>query len=258
MSREKWLASFNIFGFLLTIVLNALANGLPINGRTTGELSDLYPNLFVPAGYVFSIWGIIYLGLLLFTIWQARGLFSSGPLRSPAAASLGGWFLLSSVANASWIVAWHYEQLGLSLLLMATILFSLIQIYQITDGNARLSVIERIPFSIYLGWISIATIANVTTLLVDAEWGTWGLGEITWTMIMTSTGAILALIFLWFRSDLLYAGVVIWALVGIINRYKMLDMGDLSPLPSLLWGLVVLISVFALFRLPTWWKSWQT
>lgn len=255
MAREKWLSLLNIIGFILVITLNGLANALPINGRNTGELSALYPNLFVPAGYVFSIWGLIYLGLLIFIILQARGLFQSGPLRSPAAASLGPWFFLSCLANAGWILAWHYEKVLLSLGIMLLILFSLIQIYQITKGNARLSLGERLPFSIYLGWICIATIANTTAFLVDVNWSGWGLSEVVWTIIMTSIGALLALAFLWLRNDIMYAAVVVWAFIGIINRYTAEGITGINPLPSVLWGLVALISVFMLMRLPAWWQG---
>lgn len=215
----KSLQILNIIGFILVIALNGLANGLPINGRTTGELSDLYPNLFVPAGFTFSIWGLIYLLLLAFVFYQAGGLWNKQP-PPVTVQKIGVWFFVSCMANASWILAWHYMLVELSLLIMLVILTSLMTIYrrlqigQGADSSKRLLLVH-LPFSVYLGWITVATIANVTTLLVD--WGLSGLfpGEIFWTCLMIIIATGFGILFLLRKRDVPYALVLVWALYGI-------------------------------------------
>ncbi|RMF03679.1 MAG: tryptophan-rich sensory protein, partial [Bacteroidetes bacterium] len=171
----RWL---NLLGLVIALVLNSLANGLPLNGKTTGELSDMYPNLFVPAGFTFGIWALIYLMLIGVVIVQFRS--SSAPW----VKRIGLWFFISCLANASWIVAWHYLQVRLSLLIMLLILGSLLLIFlrlrtvAAADGIERWLV--RPAFSVYLGWISVATVANVTTLLVDEGFDGGALSPVVW------------------------------------------------------------------------------
>lgn len=228
--RVKTLAIINLIGFILVVVINGLANGLPINGLTTGELSDMYPNLFVPAGFTFSIWGLIYLLLLLFVIYQLR----SGDQRPTTVLSaIGYWFAISCLANASWILAWHYIQVPLSLLIMLMILGSLIVIY------TRLSTIElssterwlvHLPFSVYLGWITVATIANGTTLLVNNGWNGGSLGPVNWTIIMIVVAIVAGGFFLWRYRDWGYVLVIIWALFGIYSKQKGSGIAEAGPI----------------------------
>lgn len=215
----KTLQLLNIIGFILVITLNGLANGLPINGMTTGELSDLYPNLFVPAGFTFSIWGLIYLLLLAFVIYQARSLWNADA-SDEAVQTIGLWFFISCLANASWILAWHYRMIEFSVVIMLVILISLIAIYRRLQigrgaGSSERLFLVHLPFSIYLGWITVATIANITTLLVD--WGLSGfwLGETIWTSLMILIATSIGIIFLIRKKDVPYALVLIWAFYGI-------------------------------------------
>lgn len=201
------------------VVVNVLANALPLNGLTTGAISDGYPVRFVPAGYVFSIWGLIYLGLTGFTVTQA---FSPGaeswvrPLRP--------WFVLSCLANGAWIFAWHYLQLGLSVLLMVTLLGTLIVLYRrsrtVPPEHGRVvRWTVAAPISLYLGWICVATVANISALLVALGWNGAPLSEATWaaTMMVASSAIVLALCFRY--RDAIPPLVVVWALVGIIVRF---------------------------------------
>ncbi len=222
MKNTKLVAVYNLLGFILTIILNGLANGLPINGKTTGELSDMYPNLFVPAGITFSIWGLIYLLLLVFIIFQLMEAFKKDG-NTKFIQSMGFWFVLSSIANASWILAWHYVLPGLSLIIMIILLVSLLKIYL----NLQ-SVKESIPetkkyfiypiFSIYLGWITVATIANTTAFLVDIGWNGGGISEANWTVIMMVIAICFGLFFLLFKKDIFYPLVITWALYGIFLK----------------------------------------
>lgn len=215
----RTLQILNIIGFVLAITLNGLAIALPINGITTGELSDLYPNLFVPAGFTFSIWSVIYTLLLVFVIYQARSLWNK-KLDTAEVQTIGIWFFISCLANASWILAWHYKLVPLSLLIMLAILVSLIFIYQQirkgqTENTAAYRYLVKLPFSIYLGWITVATIANVTTLFVDLGLSGFWLGEIAWTSVMISIATIIGAYFLIKKQDVPYALVLIWAFYGI-------------------------------------------
>ncbi|MCB0556640.1 MAG: hypothetical protein KDD02_24050 [Phaeodactylibacter sp.] len=211
---QRILQALNVLGFALVLTLNTLANALPINGMNTGEVSALYPNLFVPAGFTFSIWGIIYLLLLGFVIFQ---------FRKPAIVQrMGPWFFLSCLFNASWIPAWHYLLPVLSLFIMLGLLGSLILIYQrvyaapaIAEKGFRWWV--QLPFSVYLGWITVATIANVTAVLVHFGWNGWGINATVWTVAMIAVATGMGLWFTWRQSDIFYALVVVWALVGIIG-----------------------------------------
>jgi len=213
------LQAMNILGYLGMIVVNILANALPLGGNTQRELSDAYPNLFVPAGYVFSIWGVIYLLLLAFTIYQAS------PLRRSEEfiRKIGYLFAISCALNISWIFLWHYEHVILSLIPMFALLLSLILIYLRLDiGRGSPARMERLwvhlPFSVYLGWITVAPIANVVAALVSINWNGLGFGEVTWTVIVTAVAVALTVVNTFTRRDLGYALVIVWALGGIIVK----------------------------------------
>lgn len=203
------------------IAINALANILPINGMNTGEISALYPNRFVPDGFTFSIWSLIYFLLLAFVVMSTVTAWKRGgtPVSS-LTYQLLPWFLITCVLNAGWIIAWHYLQVGLSVLIMLIFLITLIRIYLILHPHQQLlSPGQRIwiytPFVVYLGWISVATIANITALLVSQQWGGWGFDPSGWSIAMILIASALGLVFGWFRKDAAYALVIAWALFGI-------------------------------------------
>ena len=217
------LSILNIIGFLGTIVVNGLANALPINNLTTGELSDKYPNLFVPAALTFSIWGVIYILLAIFVIYQAVLAFGKNGQDSTFSHKIGVLFFISSIANMGWIFAWHYEILPLSVVLMLLLLGTLIAIYLRlnigrSDAANREKYLVHLPFSVYLGWITIATIANITALLVSLNWNTLGLGEQFWTVAVIVVGIAIALAVLIRRRDAFYCLVIDWALLGILLK----------------------------------------
>ncbi len=227
MAKSRTYQWLNFLGLAFVLTMNTLANTLPINGQTTGEVSAKYENLFVPAGYTFSIWGLIYLLLLIFAIAQARGLFGQRP--APAATDrIGIWFFLSCLANGLWILAWHYERLELSLAIMLFLLFSLIVIYRRLSREGVISSASEkwtfaLPFSVYLGWISIATIANTAALLTGAAWDGGFLSPSVWTAVVLLTGTLLGMWFLLRWQDVAYALVIIWAFAGILVRRSQLD-----------------------------------
>jgi hypothetical protein len=212
-----------LLGFLGTVVVNALANILPLNGITTGELSDLYPNLFVPAGLTFAIWGLIYVLLAIFVIYQLIPSIRRDPQKVEFVQRIGPLFFISCTANIGWIFAWHYQIVPLSLVLMLILLGCLLAIYlRLSVGKSEATRAERyflhVPFSVYLGWITIATIANVTALLVDINWSRWGLGEQFWAVAVIIVGIAITLSVLLTRKDIYYSLVVDWALLGILLK----------------------------------------
>lgn len=200
----------NLILFAGMIVMNYLANTLPLNGKTTGDISDAWPNLFTPAGVIFSIWGVIYILLVIFCVIQFTTSYQV------AIGRIGWLFGLTCLFNGLWIVAWHYERLPLSLILMAGLLVCLIWINifirDLPDGFIKAG------FGVYLGWICIATIANITVLLVNNGWQGFGLSEQTWTMIMIVVGAVIVSLTVW-RMNNPYIGLaVVWAFAGIMIK----------------------------------------
>ena len=218
-----FLAFLNLASYLAMVIVNALANILPINNRTTGELSDKYPNLFVPAGITFSIWGLIYLLLAIFVIYMLVLAFKKSSSQSVIFNKISLLFFFSSLFNIGWIFTWHYEIVWLSLIFMLLLFVSLLAIYlRLNIGKSVAGNLEKsmahIPFSVYIGWITIATIANVTALLVDAGWNRFGLSEQFWTVLVIVVGIIIALAIAFSRNDIFYCLVVDWSLLGILIK----------------------------------------
>ncbi len=202
------------------LVVNGLANALPLNGRQTGEISDSFNVIFVPAGYVFSIWGLIYIALAAYTFYQAL----PAQRANPRLRSTGWWVAASNIFNSAWIFFWHYGLFAATLIAMLGILTSLIIVYLRLDiGRAHFTNIERLavamPFSIYLGWITVATIANVTAVLADLGWRGGGISEATWAVILLAAGVIIAALMAFTRSDSAYLLVLVWAFTGIAVRW---------------------------------------
>jgi len=212
------LKAANVGAFALTVSVNALANILPLNGNTTAEISDAYPTLLTPAGYVFSIWALICALQLIFIVYQTYP-----GQKTQFLAKIGFLFLLSSVANVIWIFLWHYDQIVASILPMFVLLWTLIFIYlRLGIGKVNVLLKEKlcvhVPFSVYLGWITVAAIANVATALVSIRWNGWGLSHVTWSIFMiafvlVTTAGVIAT-----RKDVAYGLVILWALGGIIVK----------------------------------------
>jgi tryptophan-rich sensory protein len=222
--------------------MNYLANSLPLNNKTTGELSDSFPNLFVPAGITFSIWGIIYLLLAAYCVLQFTG-------SDQESISRISWlFGISCLLNALWIVFWHYEKLPLSLLVMIAILVVLILINILIKGLPFGLI--KIAFGIYLGWICIATIANVTALLVNYKWGGFGLSDEMWTIMMVSAGALITAIAVYRLNNPFIGLSVIWAFTGIIIK-RTGDFRSIVFASSLALTLVLAFTIIVFFRKKT-------
>ncbi|AIY04738.1 membrane protein [Planococcus sp. PAMC 21323] len=200
--------------FIAVVVMNTLANTLPLNGQTTGELSNRLSVLFTPAGYVFSIWGIIY---LLLAVWIIAFWVRLRKGQSPSYTT-ALMFTLSCVFNISWLLLWHYEFFASSIIAMLGYLIALIFLY-LQYGNSEKSLTERLPISINLGWISVATIANISFVLTYYNWSGWGLSDQLWTVIMLTVATALALHIRFHHMDIPFALVFIWAFIGIAIKH---------------------------------------
>jgi len=216
MNRDTLRSLVNLLAALVTVAVNGLSETLPLNGITTKAISDRFQVLFFPAAYVFSIWGLIYLGLIAFAVFQVL----PGQRANPRLRRVGYWFALSCALNCLWIVLWHYLQFPATLVVMLALLGTLIIIYQrLAIGRAPVTGVERwvvdLPFSIYLGWISVATIANAADVLDYLGWHGAPLNPQAWAVIMLAAGLALAAAMAFRRGDLAYGLVVVWAFVGI-------------------------------------------
>ena len=221
---KKTLALLNLLSVILVIAVNYISQALRLNDTTIGEISREYDNLFTPASYAFAIWGIIFLGLLAYGIFQVRrAFFSNKP--SEFISQTGYWFILTNILNSLWVIAFVYDYTGLSVLIMLGILFSLIKIIGNTNmerWDAPKSTIAFVwwPICLYCGWISVATIANISAYLTKIGWGGGPFSEISWTIVMIVIATILNLIMIWKRNMREFAAVGIWALFAIFIRHK--------------------------------------
>ncbi len=216
-SSSTGLKYANIALFILTVIVNSLAGSTTlIGGQDTAAISDNNPTLITPAGYVFSIWGIIYFLLGIFVVYQAL----PRERNSSYHKKISGLFVLSSLVNIAWIFVWQYESLVLSVVLIFALLITLIAIYLRLDiGRSKVKIGERLavhlPFSVYLGWITIASIANVAVALTAYGWDGFGISAEIWAILIVAVALVITLLMLGIRKDIAYALVVIWALVGI-------------------------------------------
>ena len=260
MFNDKKIGKIRIFTaitFIIMLVANALANILPINGQTTGEVSDSYANLFAPAGYTFSIWGLIYVMLFAYTVYQL-GLFrkNTSSLNTELLDHIGLIFSISSIANTMWIFAWHYNVIWLSLVLIIVVLISLILINQEikkTSLTRSEKFFVKTPFSIYFGWITVATIANVTTYLVSIGWKGFGVAENIWTIIILLVGFLIVTANIVMNRDFVYGLTVVWAYVGILIKHSFkTELNGAYPsvisAVSICIAFLVLVMIYTLFK----------
>lgn len=236
MSKDTISQYANFFSVILALTVNILASTLPLNGQNTGEISDRFKVYFVPAGYVFAIWGVIYLGWIAFTIFQ----FQPSQKESPRLRRLGYLFATSNVANAAWLFCWHYNQFGLSVLVMLALLGLLIASYlRLNVNRSSVTLFEYwsvdVLFSVYLGWITVATVANISDWLYLVGWEGFGILAQVWAVIMLAVASLLGLAMALTRRDVGYLSVLVWAFIGIAVKQTS------APMVISAWIAVVLI-----------------
>jgi len=234
--------------YLAMITMNVLANSLPLNGRRTGDISDAYPSLFTPAGLTFSIWGVIYLLLGAYVLYQL-GLFRDSPDTAADTALLnrvGVLFAVSSLANTAWVFAWHYDYIPLSAVLIVVILVCLALIV-VTLRAANLTGRRRwfvgVPFSVYFGWTTVAVVANITVLLVSRKWDGFGFADSTWAVIMVLVAMMIGTATMLRNRDVAYGLVLIWAFVGILIRQTSAD-GFAGRYPGIIGAVIASLVIY--------------
>ena len=204
------------------IFFNYLANKLPINNVTTGEVSNNIPSLFTPAAYTFAIWGVIYILLGVFIFYQ-MGFVGKEQDLNYYRNQIGFYFFTSCVLNIAWLISWHYKSFLLSLCLISALLINLIIIYLKINGKSnylrKKNYVVTLPFSIYLGWIMVASIANASIYLITINWNRFGYSDVFWTNIILIVALLIFSIFIYTRRDMFVMLVFIWATTGILYKH---------------------------------------
>jgi benzodiazapine receptor len=241
MNKDTLRQLANLAGVIVVLVVNGLAVALPLNGQDTGAISDRFQVYFVPAGYVFSIWGLIYIGLIAFGIFQLL----PSQRENPRLRKVGFLFFFSCIANAAWLFLWHYLLFTWTVVVMLILLGLLIAIYlRLGIGRVIVSISERLTtqltFSVYLGWISVATIANITQILWYSGWDGAPLTPVWWAVIMLAAGVVIAFLITISRADWAYLLVLIWAYIGIAVKQA-----DTIVVANAAWAAVVALAVLA-------------
>lgn len=218
MNRSVGLRMLGSVALLAVLTVNVLANALPINGLNTGEVSDLYPSLFTPAGITFSIWSVIYLSLIGFLVYA----WMHG--REAWIDRILPWFALTGVFNISWILVWHFLLPGTSVLIMFMLLVTLLKIFLIIREmplkNWKENLFVSLPFTLYLAWICVATIANISAFLISIDWTGGAINAEVWTICMMTVSAMLATKVVFDYGTPAFILVVMWALLGIYLRWN--------------------------------------
>lgn len=212
----------NLLAIAAAFFTNVLANIKPLDGLTIAEISDKYfePVLILPAGYAFSIWGLIYVGLISLGVYQAL----PSQKNNPHTKQLGYWLTFASIAQIIWVVLFQYQLFALSLVLISLILFCLIRLYILINSNTKTAssnkwLINR-PVSIYCAWITVATIVNATCVLHSLGWQGGGIAPEIWTAVLLVVGTGLAGFVTVKHRDLVYGGVFVWAWVAIAAEHS--------------------------------------
>jgi hypothetical protein len=216
---KKTLQIANILALIITLIVNYLSNRGIFNGNTMATVSARYQNSFTPSGYAFSVWGLIYLGLAAFVVYQSRGLFNDKPVHS-IVGKIGWLFVFSCTANSLWVFAWLYDYTGLSVIIMAILLSTLLLIMSRTRMEMDVIPIKKIaltwwPFALYLGWITVAIIANCAAYLTKIQWDGFGIADTTWTIIMLCAAGIIFIGLTWIRNLRESSIIGIWGLVAV-------------------------------------------
>ena len=217
---KKTFQVLNFLALIVTLAMNYLSSAGIFNGKTVADISDKYHNFFTPAGYAFSIWGIIYLGLFGFVIYTGKSLVIKKEADDVVVLKIGWWFILSCLANSLWILFWVNDQLWVTVLLMLFLLFSLVKIILNLNMEMEYHPLKKYvliywPFAIYTGWISVAFIADISAFLVKMNWNGFGLSPVIWTLIMIIVAGLLNIVMIRKRNLREFAIAGVWALVAI-------------------------------------------
>ena len=216
---KKILTVANSIALIVTVLMSYVANAGMLTGNTMKTISDKYFNYFTPAGYAFSIWGLIYLGLLGFIFYSWRSLTKEKDEDS-ILLKIGWWFVISCLASSIWVVSWLADYTGASIFIMAVLLFSLLKIIintrmELDAHPFKMYLFVFWPFALYSGWVSVAIIANIAAFLTKIHWDGWGISDVSWTIIMLVAAGLINIFMITKRNLREYSSVGIWALMAI-------------------------------------------
>lgn len=241
--KNTWLKILAAITYVAMVTMNYLAVALPLNNRSTGQISDAYPNLFAPAGLTFSIWGLIYLLLGGYVVYQ---FLNKNKTMEGVIKKINPLFIASSLCNFLWIFAWHYDYIAVSVVIMATLLVLLIKIADCLRQE-KFTMLEKIlvwaPFSIYFGWITVAAIANITIFLVSIDWNGFGVADFVWTCIILAVGALIGSWRMSHDKNIAYGLVLVWAYLGILLKHVSVD-GFNGQYQSVITTIIVCLVLF--------------
>ncbi|MEG0760299.1 tryptophan-rich sensory protein [Chryseobacterium sp.] len=241
----------NMVALVVTIGINYLSNTGIFNNETMATISAKYQNLFTPAGYAFSIWGLIYIGLLGFVIYFGPFIKNTDD-KEKIILNVGWWFIVSCVANSLWVFTWLYEYTFLTIPIMVLLFISLLKIIGNNRGlieskNFRTAIFLRVPFYIYSGWISVALIADVAAYLKKIQWSGFGISETSWTVLMFVVAAIIHLYMVWKINMTAFALVAVWALIAIAVANK--DSNHMVYISAIITAIFIFVNVcFQMFK----------
>ncbi len=223
----KTLQAANVIATIATVIINILSQALPFNNQTSAEIANRFSNnFFLPANYVFGIWGIIYLSMIAFAIYQGRR-------DSAVVRSFGWWWVIGCVGNSTWLIAFHWNAFAISMFPMALLLIALLAMYlKLRAPAVTLTRSERwfvsAPVSLYFAWVTVATIANACYILIDGGWDGFGIAYETWGAIMIVIGGLIAGGVALANRDAVYAAVIVWSFAGIVSRHPEVTLVALS------------------------------
>jgi hypothetical protein len=238
--KTKIIKILTLLSYVVMVTVNYLAVSIPIGGRSTGQISNNYSNLFAPAGYAFSIWGLIYVLLAIYVIYQFWN------KKDDLLERVNQIFIINALLNACWIFAWHYDIIWLSVIIMAGLLFTLIRIADIFRGSVLSQKdlwLSRLPFSVYFGWITVATIANITVFLVYLGWNGFGLSNSFWTVVVLLVGALIGSWRMLQDRSVAYGLVLVWAYSAILYKH-LSESGFAGQYPTIITTVALCLFLF--------------
>lgn len=257
MNKVKALSILNLLALSIHIFLSYATQFKLVNVTDVGEISNQYASLFTPAGFTFAIWGLIYLLLISFCIYHIIQAFvkTESHQANRDTVKTGTWFIINNLGAAGWLLVWTNNQISISALLILLQLVSLIVIHLrlgIHDVKEKTAskIFTQLPLSIYLGWITIATIANISIYLFSVQWDGFGLGysAITWTRIIIAVAVVITMLVVLLRNNVAYGLVVIWALYGIISKLQQTDAASYAVLIQTAWIASGIVAVVCLIQ----------
>ncbi|MBO9571196.1 MAG: tryptophan-rich sensory protein [Chitinophagaceae bacterium] len=254
MARIRRLALLNAITFFIHLIMSWLIQFKAINKKDVGEISDQYPSIFTPSGTTFLIWTVIYLALIAFSVFHLIKAFKEPETNehNRDISNISSFFIINNIATASWLIFWVNNYIGTSEILILIQLLTLIIIHvrlNIHDSSRSFAskLFTQFPLSIYLGWISIATIANTSVWLTCMEWDRWGVSPINWTITMIALAVFLTLIVINRKKNVFFGLVFIWALYGIITKRTADDAQDYEPIIMVSWIGIAIITLACIF-----------